>query len=586
MGEVIVVGGGLAGLSAAHTVLQAGGSVVLLDKNPFMGGNSTKATSGINGGGTRTQENRGVNDSKEQFYEDTVRSATGIKKGDLPADAWYDLAKVLTFESADAVHWIQDRFGLALDVVSRLGGHTNPRTHRSSEGGKFPGMEITYALMQKFEQLAADRKGARLITRARANKLLVEDGKVVGVQYVQGGKTLEVRGLAVILATGGYAAGGLESDSIFKKVRPDLYDKMLPTTNGTHCTGDGITMALEIGGGAVDLEYIQVHPTGLVNPKAPEERTLFLAAEALRGEGGLLLDNKGSRFCNDLGTRDYVSGCMWEHNQAPYRLILNSACAANIAWHCAHYCGRGVMTEFKSGADLAKSMGIPLSALKKTFDEYNTMYRNDSDPWGKKASFFRGCPWSVDDSFMVAIVTPVSHYSMGGVAIDEQARCLTAEGKKVMPGLFAAGEVTGGVHGKNRLGGSALLECVVFGRKAGESVTNYCGSQYGKTAAAGAGVVTISIPQADGTTITVSISGSGVATGASAEEPAKAIAAAPAASTAEYTMEQVAKHSTEKDCWVVVNGLVLDVTTFMHDHPGGKMAIMTFAGRDATEEFK
>jgi len=150
--QVIVVGGGLSGLSAAHTALEAGCRVVLLDKMAFMGGNSTKATSGLNGAGTRTQKARGIKDSAEIFYEDTIRSGTGVKTGPMPPG--YALGKVLTFNSADAVHWVQDNFGLKLDVVGRLGGHSQPRTHRSGGSTQFPGMEITYALMQKFEEVA------------------------------------------------------------------------------------------------------------------------------------------------------------------------------------------------------------------------------------------------------------------------------------------------------------------------------------------------------------------------------------------------------------------------------------------------
>jgi len=355
--RVIVVGGGLAGMSAAHTALQGGCAVTLVDKEAFLGGNSTKATSGINGAGTNSQKKNGIPDNPKIFYEDTVRSATGIKKGALPESAWYELGKVLTYESADAVHWIQNSFGLALDATSRLGGHSHPRTHRSSSGGKFPGMEITYALIEAYEKLCKEQPNKfQLINRARVNKLLTDPktGRVTGVQYEKKGSNQTITGEAVVIATGGYGAGVLESGSLLEKVRKDLYDMKLPTTNGKHCTGDGIMVCQDIGGGTVGLDDVQVHPTGLINPKIPNERTLFLAAGALRGEGGILLDNEGNRFCNDLGTRDYVTGSMWKHNKGPYRLVLNSKCSKNIAWHCAHYCGRGVMKKFNHGNDVAK----------------------------------------------------------------------------------------------------------------------------------------------------------------------------------------------------------------------------------------
>mmetsp|Transcript_3486 Transcript_3486/g.6939 ORF Transcript_3486/g.6939 Transcript_3486/m.6939 type:complete len:620 (-) Transcript_3486:282-2141(-) len=587
---VIVVGGGLAGLSAAHTALQGGCNVTLIDKEAFLGGNSTKATSGINGAGTNSQEKNKIPDTPEKFYEDTVRSATGIKKGALPDNAWYELGKVLSYESADAVHWIQKSFGLALDATSRLGGHSFPRTHRSSSGGKFPGMEITYALIEAYEKLCKEQpEKFKLINRAKANKLLTcpNSGRITGVQYEKKGQNHTVSGHAVVIATGGYGAGCLKKGSLLEKVRKDLFDMTLPTTNGKHCTGDGIMISQDIGAGTVGLDDVQVHPTGLVNPKLPNERTLFLAAGALRGEGGILIDNEGNRFCNDLGTRDYVTGNMWKHNKAPYRLVLNSKCAKNIAWHCAHYCGRGIMFKYSHGNEVAKMMGIKPEALKATFDKYNENYKNDADPYGKPASFYRGTPWVMDDEFFVAHVTPVVHYTMGGLLIDNKANVLRADNKQQIPGLYAAGEAAGGVHGRNRLGGSALLECVVFGRKAGSSLLDYVRSVKADAPAASGSAVVITIPQADGTEITVKITGAGISGGAAAPAaPAAAPAQASESKTMkEYTLKEVAQHTAESDCWVAVNGQVLDCTEFMHDHPGGKMAIMTFAGKDASEEF-
>ena len=197
----------------------------------------------------------------------------------------------------------------------------------------------------------------------------------------------------------------------------------------------------------------------------------FLAAEALRGEGGILLGNDGFRFCNDIGKRDYVTGNMWKHNKAPYRLVLNSAAASNLDWHCKHYVSRRVMKRFESGAALAAEMGIPVSQLKESFDQYNDYAKKGSDPFGK--IYFTNAPFHIDDSFYVAIVTPVVHYTMGGLAISPKSECVYEGSNRVIPGLFAAGELAGGIHGRNRLGGSALLECVVFGRVAGASAAEY-----------------------------------------------------------------------------------------------------------------
>jgi succinate dehydrogenase/fumarate reductase flavoprotein subunit len=205
-----------------------------------MGGNSTKATSGINGAATRQQRALGIADTLETFEADTAKSAAGGKEG-VPISA---LGRVLTHESGAAVEWLVDRFGLDLSLVSRLGGHSQPRTHRGKE--RFPGMTITMALMEKLEDIAkATPALARVILSARVNKLLTDSTGVIGVQYEKDGRQ-QVEYGPVIIATGGYAAD-FGPDSLLRKYRPDLLDRGLPTTNGEHCTGDGIRIAEAIG---------------------------------------------------------------------------------------------------------------------------------------------------------------------------------------------------------------------------------------------------------------------------------------------------------------------------------------------------
>jgi flavocytochrome c len=562
MAQVIVVGGGLAGLSAAHTLLERGANVLLLDKQGFMGGNSTKATSGINGAGTQTQSEQGIPDSAKIFFEDTKKSAR-----DLARD---DLIRVLTGRSGDAVNWLSDKFNLDLSKVARLGGHSQPRTHRG--GAQFPGMVITYAQMERLEDLAVSNpERVKIIKKARVSKLLKdESGAVQGVEYVHNGKTEAAYG-PVILATGGYAADFTE-DSLLKKYRPELVK--LPTTNGDHCTGDGQKLAMSIGAHGIDMEKVQVHPTGLVDPNEPDAKVKFLAAEALRGVGGLLLDNEGKRFVDELQHRDYVTGKIWENGKYPIRLILNGQASNEIEWHCKHYVGRGLMKRFESGEALAKEMGLKPAVLKKTFDDYNNSVRTKNDPFGKK--FFSSGEWSMNDFFNVAIMTPVLHYTMGGLEIDPESRVIDTNGKPI-PGLFAAGEVAGGVHGANRLGGSSLLGCVVFGRVSGDSASAYLLQTQSQAVAKAGGRLSA---------ITGQVSGSSQSQNAKGPEPTKPKAeGAKSSASKAYSMEEVAKHNKKDDIWVVVDGQVLDVTSFLPDHPGGAKAILLYAGRDATEEF-
>merc|ERR1719207_406480 len=291
--------------------------------------------------------------------------------------------------------------------------------------------------------------------KSKVTKLIKDaSGAVIGVEGVTNdGKTFTEHG-PVIICTGGYGADFSE-DSLLIKHRPDLAH--LPTTNGEHCTGDGLKMAMEAGAECVDLEWVQVHPTGLVHPEDPEAKVKFLAAEALRGVGGVLIDADGKRFCNELGRRDYVTGMMWKNKGftqgscTGFFLCLNGKASEEITWHCKHYKGRGLMKSYNNMGEFAKEHGIPLANIEATFKNYNEIAAKQAadpengpyeaygggksyDVWGKK--FFHNLPLETGDAFHVAIVTPVIHYCMGVLNINPDSECLGA-GNKVIGGLYA-----------------------------------------------------------------------------------------------------------------------------------------------------
>jgi flavocytochrome c len=468
-------------------------------------------------------------------------------------------------------------------------------------------MAITYALMQRWEELCeAEPERCQLIKKAKVNKIKMDGNRCVGCEYEFNGETISLDG-PVVLATGGYAAD-FTKDSLLKKHRPDTFD--LATTNGAHATGDGQKMLMAIGANGIDMDKVQVHPTGLVDPKDPGSKWKFLAAEALRGEGGLLLNRKGERFCDDLGHRDYVSAKEWEQKEAgnwPIRLVLNSKASNILDFHTRHYSGRGLMKKM-SGKELAKEMGCGEAALQKSFQRYNAIAEGkEKDPWGKK--YFHNTPFDISDTFHVAIMEPVLHFTMGGIEINGEAQVLNNQGTP-FDGLFVCGELAGGVHGANRLGGSSLLGCVVYGRVAGESASKYLFQKVlagGSSAAAQRlGQISLHIDPSQPGKVAVEW---GVGASTSAPDQHSQQSAAPVMKSGadssdpgkvskpnepkefkvpekEFTLEEVAKHNKKDDLWIAVKGVVMDLTNWVDEHPGGPQALFSHMGKDASEEFE
>ncbi|KAI0406762.1 FAD binding domain-containing protein [Xylaria palmicola] len=486
---VITVGSGLAGLAAAYEALRAGAKVHMLDRAPKPGGNSIKASSGINGAGTRFQRDKGISDDSARFYDDSVRSAgarlhSSSDGGGGPGEAERrELIKMLTSRSADAVEWLADEIGVDLAAVAQLGGHSVARTHRGAGRGPPPGAAIVGALLKR---LGAD-PGFTLTSAAEVEALtLGDDGAVVGVRYKKtegdGGETHEeeLRG-PVVFAAGGFAG---DAHGLVAQHRPDLAG--MPSTNEARPGPHGLLS--DAGATLVDMDSLQIHPTGFVDPADPTATYKFLAAEALRGEGGILLaPGSGRRFVDEMGRRDAVSAAVmalprseaaWEAGGArqwDVTLLLDLGACEASASHLGFYVAKGLMRRVKV-RDLEP-------AVVEAVDRYAAAVAAGADDEFGRASFgsWRLPPGEAnrDQEVAVGTVTPVTHFTMGGVAFDPQARVLgREEGGALAPigGLWAAGEITGGLHGDNRLGGSSLLECVVFGRIAGAEAAKLAAS--------------------------------------------------------------------------------------------------------------
>lgn len=467
-------------------------------------------------------------------------------------------------------------------------------------------MAITYALMQRYEELAEDDEDRiEFILKANVKKVNVENGRAVGVTYTVDDEEFTAEG-PVVLATGGYAADWSDT-SLIKQHKPDIFD--LPSTNGLHATGDGHKMLMEIGANGIDMEAIQVHPTGLVDPKEPDSQIKFLAAEAMRGEGGLLLNNKGQRFVDELQHRDFVSQKMFEEKDKgtwPIRLVMNKKACDQMVFHIKHYSGRGLMKKL-SGKELAEEIGCGDYALKKTFDEHNKAAEGkEQDQFDKK--FFKNGPLDIEDEFHVALMHPVLHYTMGGIEINDKAQVLN-KSKEPFEGLYICGELAGGVHGANRLGGSSLLGCVVWGRVAGDGAARYLFHKVlqegGGSAVARAGQISLHIDPSTPGRVTIDWSGgadaSAVAQPAVAQQQQSQEKAKPDDPSKkkqkkekakfeipdkEISLEEVAKHNKKEDLWIAAKGIVMDLTNWVDEHPGGPAALYAQMGRDATEEFE
>uniref|UniRef100_A0A7S3L2V2 FAD-dependent oxidoreductase 2 FAD-binding domain-containing protein n=2 Tax=Amphora coffeiformis TaxID=265554 RepID=A0A7S3L2V2_9STRA len=462
--DVVIVGSGLAGLTAALSLLDTSSScrVTILEKDAKLGlGNSIKASSGINCAANK--------EDVPNFRQDTMTSAG---RGARP-----HLIDTLVNGSQEAIEWLQQRLEVDLSSTAQLGGHQAERTHRPS--GSLPvGAEIMGKLRKAVEQA---KERITILTNAKAKKLTTDgSGRVTGVEYenTESKETHTLSATHVVIATGGYTA----NRDLLNEHRPEL--TKFPITQGPFSTGDGLQLCQEVQAASVDLDKIQVHPTGFVDPKDPDNPNKFLCAEVLRGVGGILLSPQGQRFCDELGRRDYVTeqilslhpdhdpNTTWDASLTlprPY-IVLPVAAAASISKHIEFYAWKGFLRKVQGCQGVAEAVGCSVENVGKTLQEYQHAAKVGNDSFGKTR--FIGVP-EMNEEFYVGTVVPVLHYCQGGLAIDTSGHVLGKNGEPI-PGLHACGEVSGGVHGENRLAGNSLLECVVYGRIVSQTI---CGDK-------------------------------------------------------------------------------------------------------------
>ncbi|WP_338470723.1 flavocytochrome c [Niallia sp. XMNu-256] len=438
--DVVVVGSGGAGMSAAVKAKEAGKSVVVLEKMPIVGGNTNRATGGMNVAGTEYQKAQGITDSKEVWYADTMKGGKNIND---PA-----LLQTLVDNAPDALTWIND-MGAGLTKVTLSGGQTNPRIHHPADGSPV-GPVIVDVLSKRLKEL-----DVTIMLNTTATKLIEKDGAVVGVEATdKNGNPFNVNAKAVILATGGFGV----NYKMVEQYCPEL--KGFSTTNHDGATGDGITMAQEVGADLMQIEQIQIHPT-------TDPETGYLFTEGLRGDGAILVNKEAKRFTNELLTRDVVSQNILKQTDKIAYLIVNQEMADENK-SLQGYIENGYATKGEDIAALAKEIGLDAATLQETLEKYAGFVKNDKDEEFERAHL----TVSLEEGPYYAIpVTPGIHHTMGGLKIDTQTHVLNKEGQAIQ-GLYAAGEITGGVHGGNRIGGNAVADIIVFGRIAGQTAAD------------------------------------------------------------------------------------------------------------------
>lgn len=469
---VVVVGAGLAGLVAALEAAWNGAAVTLIDKEPRPAMcNSAKASSGINSVGTPVQEAFHIADSAELLREDTIRSGAGLSSTELVATLANGARGAFDFLTG---------LGVDLSELSLCGGHSVARTHRNKEGDGQAALNVGRHLVDVLVQrLRGMEKEGRCQIRfsTRATRLLVAESgsRIVGViAETESGNATETHHLladSVVLATGGFA-GDLGPASLLGEVAPHLLN--LPTTNGPAADGSGMRMARAAGAKLMHLDRVQLHPTGFVHPTKYKDKTKFLAPESLRGLGGILFDQQGRRFVNELSTRDAVSASILQHGwplhgDGPTVAVLamnQSVLDAFGKSKSSFYTQFGLIRRASNIGEFVAQAGLTCSPedVALSLSSYG---RVALDQFGRQSfpSLFQ-----VEGPVFWAYVTPSLHYCMGGVAFDREARVLDTHSQPI-GGLFVAGEASGGLHGENRLAGNSLLECVVFGRIAGRNAS-------------------------------------------------------------------------------------------------------------------
>ena len=489
--DVVVVGAGGAGMTAAITATDAGKKVIVVESQPIAGGNSVRSTGGMNAAKTPYQDKNEFKEAAgvektlataaEKFADNatiTALAATVKEQWDAyqaNPQGYFDsvelmeldtliggkgknnpeLVKALAENSADAIEWLAS-IGADVKNVGAFGGASVKRIHRPvNADGKVTA--VGAYIVPILEKNLQDRN-VQFLFDTTANEIIMKDGKAVGIKATgKDGNKVTINAKSVVIATGGFGANA----EMVEKYKPEL--KGFATTNAEGAQGQGIDMATAAGAATVDMDQIQIHPTVHIE----EDGNAHLITEGLRGDGAILVNAEGKRFYDEVSTRDKVSAAIIEQTDKSAWLIVDQTMVDKSAV-IAGYIKSGYTVTGATYEELAKAMGVDEATFTSTMNTWNQAVEAKSDAEFGRTSFAN--PLTTAPYYAIKI-TPAVHHTMGGIVINPKAEVLNEKGEAIS-GLYAAGEVTGGVHGANRLGGNAVADFVVFGRISGQSAAD------------------------------------------------------------------------------------------------------------------
>ena len=489
--DVVVVGAGGAGMTAAITATDAGKKVIVVESQPIAGGNSVRSTGGMNAAKTPYQDKNEFKEAAgvektlataaEKFADNaTITALAATVKSQWDAyqanpQGYFDsvelmeldtmiggkgknnpeLVKALAENSADAIEWLAS-IGAEVKNVGAFGGASVKRIHRPvNADGKVTA--VGAYIVPILEKNLQDRN-VQFLFDTTANEIIMKDGKAVGIKGTgKDGHKVTINAKSVVIATGGFGANA----EMVEKYKPEL--KGFATTNAEGAQGQGIDMATAVGAATVDMDQIQIHPTVHIE----EDGNAHLITEGLRGDGAILVNAEGKRFYDEVSTRDKVSAAIIAQPEKSAWLVVDQSMVDKSAV-IAGYIKSGYTVTGATYEELAKAMGVDETTFVSTMNTWNQAVEAKSDAEFNRTSFAN--PLTAAPYYAIKI-TPAVHHTMGGIVINPKAEVLNEKGEAIS-GLYAAGEVTGGVHGANRLGGNAVADFVVFGRISGQSAAD------------------------------------------------------------------------------------------------------------------